>query len=360
MCATMVKLSQKVNSRNNNFDILRFLAASAVIASHNFALFGLNEPLIYNYSTFGGIGVNIFFIISGFLITKSWKEKPQIGIFLKKRILRIFPALSISIFFSSFVIGPLVTTLKFQEFVKQIGKEYFTNVGSWDFTETVLIHFNLPGVFLENPIPNSINGALWTLPIEFALYVVICITGFSGLINKRQFFSAITISFIIINWLAVFDVGFQNYEMIRSILIFGIRLPIYFFIGSIMYLYSEKVLLDIKIAIFAFILFVSFLNSPYVTFIAYFTIPYIVIYFAFKGPMILRNFGKYGDFSYGMYIYAWPIQQTLVYILADKISFTEFFIAVFIITLLFAFISWHLIEKSALNLKNKKFLPKLF
>lgn len=344
-------MTQETNQRNNNFDFLRFLAASAVIVSHNFAIFGLKEPGLYSYNTLGGIGVSIFFLMSGFLITKSWIEKPQFINFLKKRSLRIFPALFFITLFCSFVLGPLVTTLDITE--------YFKNGQTWSYIKNLFLYalqFNLPGVFQNNPIPNVVNGPLWTLPIEFLMYFSIGIIGFFGLIKKKIIVPIIIISLLILNVWISFNSDFSNLVVFYLPLIVELKLPLFFFIGSFFYIYSKKILLDKKIAIIALTLFIPSLITPYANFIGYITIPYLIFFFAFKGPFFLRNFGKYGDFSYGMYIYAWPIQQTLVYLFLDKISFLIFFIAVFIITIFFAVISWYFIENPALSLKNRKLI----
>ncbi len=200
----MTLMNQKKNQRDNNFDFLRFLAASVVIVSHNFVIFRLKEPGLYNYNTLGGIGVSIFFVMSGFLITKSWKENPHFITFLKKRSLRIFPALFFIILFCSFVLGPIVTTLDLIE--------YFKNGQTWSYLKNLFLYpfqFNLPGVFQNNPFPNVVNGPLWTLPIEFLMYVSIGIIGLFGLINKKIIVPIIIISLLILNLLILF---YQDYR----------------------------------------------------------------------------------------------------------------------------------------------------
>ena len=137
----MITLHQKTESRENNFTLLRFLAAFMVILSHNFSVWGQKAPVLNEYSSFAGIGVDIFFVISGFLITKSWLNNPNIIVFFWNRGLRIFPGLICIILFSVFIIGQLVTTLPI--------KEYLLNPITWKYIGNIFLfplRSNLPGV----------------------------------------------------------------------------------------------------------------------------------------------------------------------------------------------------------------------
>lgn len=132
------------------------------------------------------IGVGIFFVISGYLITKSWERGPQAFNYLKKRALRIFPGLIVVVFLTVFLLGPFVTTLSLNN--------YFSNPQTWSYLLTILIfplyyggsYFALPGVFENNPFPNVVNGSLWFLPHMLLLYIVVLALGLAGLIKKRN------------------------------------------------------------------------------------------------------------------------------------------------------------------------------
>ena len=139
-------LGERTNSRNNNFDILRFFAALHVLILHGVLLFG-ND----NQNWFVALnGVAVFFIISGFLVTRSWCDNPNIFAFLKKRILRIFPALIAVVLFTALILGPIVTTLPL--------KEYFTDSAFFNYFKNIFlyeIYHLLPGVFQNNPLNES-------------------------------------------------------------------------------------------------------------------------------------------------------------------------------------------------------------
>ncbi|HEY3347733.1 MAG TPA: acyltransferase family protein, partial [Nitrospirota bacterium] len=163
----------------NNFNLLRFAAASCVMINHTFILSGLWwDPYVWlsKYDALGPLAVNIFFVISGFLITKSWIAKPQLPAYFKKRALRILPALAGSTLLCVIIIGPLVTSFS--------PREYFGAAQTYGYLKNTLIfgplHNNLPGVFTKNLFP-CVNGTLWTLPMEVTGYILIAAFGLTGL-----------------------------------------------------------------------------------------------------------------------------------------------------------------------------------
>ena len=347
----MIRLHQKTESRENNFTLLRFLAAFMVILSHNFSVWGQKAPVLNEYSSFAGIGVDIFFVISGFLITKSWLNNPNIIVFFWNRGLRIFPGLIVITLFSVFIIGLLVTTLPI--------KEYLLNPITWKYIGNIFLfplRSNLPGVFENNPIQSTINGALWSLPLEFFMYFSIAVIGITGLLNKRIFMLGTFLSLLILDFYV-----HNNPKLYQDMYLFsfmpiwmGLRLFVYFFAGSISYLYREKIYINSKLAIIALFFLILPMRTQYIFIISYIALPYLIFYFVYGiNNLSMQNFGKYGDFSYGLYIYAWPIQQTLIYLFEPQINFLIFSISVSLITFFLAFISWHLIEEKALKLKIK-------
>jgi peptidoglycan/LPS O-acetylase OafA/YrhL len=152
-------MSLKSIERANNFDFLRILAALFVIFSRSFPLSGnAFEPLgfVTGYLTFGALGVVIFFVISGYLITKSWVEHPSWTRFLWNRSLRIYPGLCAVILLSIFVLGPFVTNLTIVQYFAQ--SEFL-----WLYLKNITlisISYYLPGVFIDNPYVGAVNGSL--------------------------------------------------------------------------------------------------------------------------------------------------------------------------------------------------------
>ena len=160
---------------SNNITPLRLAAAWVVLLNHSFALYDNSKDLFVYYLGFWGMGsiaMSIFFIISGYLLTASWKKQYGLKRFLANRALRIFPALIIITLFCVFVLGPAMTTLPL--------KQYFTMHETWMYLSNMFgfwIEYNLPGLFQDNPYPVVVNGSLWTLPVELAMYLLLEILG---------------------------------------------------------------------------------------------------------------------------------------------------------------------------------------
>ncbi len=159
------------NNRFNLFDLLRLIAATLVIYSHSYPLLGITPPDIVTrilpFTNGGTLGVWIFFIISGYLNTKSIKNNNAFA-FLINRSLRIFPGLVVALLFSIFVIGPLCTNLPMSD--------YFINHKTWQYIHQNLFlspNYILPGVFDGNRFKSVVNGSIWTLPTEALLYLTL-------------------------------------------------------------------------------------------------------------------------------------------------------------------------------------------
>lgn len=342
-------LSKRTDIRDNNFDILRFLAALQVLIGHCINCLG-NK----NYHWFVSIsGIYVFFIISGFLITRSWCDNPNIFLFLKKRILRIFPALIMVVLFTALILCPIVTTLPL--------KEYFTDSAFFDYFKNIFlyeIYHLLPGVFETNPLNTSVNSSLWTLPLEFFMYCLIAFFGITKILNKKYFhfvFILFTISLFYI---------LTHFFVVKHTYIQFVDLLTLFFISSCFYIYRKKIVLSFPLFIICLIIFVSDIIISYkigviLEYFRFLSLPYIIIYIAYCKIPYINNFGKYGDFSYGIYLWAFPISQTLLYFWLNKFNVFTYILSVFIITLFIAILSFKFIEKPALKLKNKKFYKEL-
>lgn len=341
--------------RDNNYNLLRFLAAVLVMWSHCFPLLNsergdwLTEK--FNLS-FGELAVDVFFVTSGFLITRSFVNGESNSQYLLNRLFRIYPALITSVLLCVFVLGPIFTNLDL--------KSYLYNFHNYKFLlkNTTLffgLEWNLEGVFLDNYYPNVINGSLWTLPYELRLYLFICIIG-----NGVRYFTnkIITESKVRVGMMILMMLFFTVY-IYKYLLEFRIgnsfRLYILFFIGAVYYLFQDKVKLKATVAI---VMLTTFLLLKYfgiekISHIVYLIIlPYLVFYLAYIPKGFCRDFNKFGDYSYGLYIYAFPIQQVIVAIFA-KLTEVELFTYSFMITLLIAVLSWHFVEKKAMNYRYK-------
>ncbi len=236
-------LSEYTESRDNNFNLIRFIAASLVLFSHSFALSigtGDAEPLRQTIGlTWGVIAVDIFFITSGFLITRSYLSKRSLASFILARLLRIYPALIVAMFFCAFVIGLISTSFSTKEYLASF------DTYSFFFKNSTLIfglETRLPGVFSNVPYKGAVNGSLWTLPYEIFMYSLLAIAiGLLGYITQYKIFNRFEIKkcFLLI---CIFSVllNFINY-FYHILPTSFLRLFSMFFIGATYYYWKDNI-----------------------------------------------------------------------------------------------------------------------
>lgn len=323
---------------------MRFAAASLVLFSHSFTLYGIDgEPLakLTGFDGFGGVAVTIFFVISGYLITASCAKNPSALTYLKNRILRIFPALICVVTLSVLFMGLFVTTLPFREFIRHDDTQaYFMNFLLYPQ------HYILPEVFTHNP-KSAVNGSLWTLPIEFTMYLAVLVLGLCRLLKPR--IMAVIFLFTFVWYLHDKASGEVVFYMLKSTLA---KNACFFAAGSLAYLWREKIIWDGRIGLLLIVMMVLTAHTPYVHYTYMVGLPYLTLLLGFMPTKHLKNFGKYGDFSYGMYLYAFPVQQTYLHFVGEAYGFWAFVVGSWLITLVCAVLSWHLVEKHALRLKD--------
>ena len=343
-----VNLTEIKNSRDNNFNLLRFLAALMVLFGHSYAL---SKSHIAQEWLFGHVAVDIFFIISGYLVTASLFTRKSLWIFTKNRFLRIIPGLFIAMLFNVFIIGIFYTDIPILEYLKS-GEIYH-----YIYANTTLlldpIQMNLPGVFGGNPHPNTVNGSLWTLPWEVAMYILLFIIGIYALIEKPILsYNMVKKLFVLISVLGMAVYAYYLYYHL-DVNNSGVRFVAIFFTGGLLWIYRSHVLLSNRIFLgMLFFIFFMF-SSSYFLIVYSLLVGYIVLYLAYVPKGNIRYFNKLGDYSYGMYIYAFPIQQSYVASFPEITGFSLFLVSA-ITTLLFSVLSWHFIEKPALSLKASK------
>ncbi len=347
----------------NNFHFIRFIAASFVLFGHCYPLTGKGNNDYLTVLSKGifptaHMGVCIFFIVSGYLVSQSLKNSTTIGNFIWKRVLRIFPALIVVLLLSIFILGPICTTLPLSTYWASANTyQYF---GLIILYPTAYIPHTLPGTFANLPI-NEINGSLWTLPYEITMYLFLVFLQIINLFSKRN---VILILFIITTPLTIYLALYHNRTLQIPILNLSffdlIEFGIFFMLGSIMCLFKDKI--SYRFGYFVLMLFLWFglgflhITTPnMIKSISFFALPYIVLYLAnLKGK--LNDFGKLGDFSYGIYIYAFPVQQMVVHFYGTNISIEKIFLLSYSIVLFLSILSWFFIEEKALRFKSKSIL----
>jgi peptidoglycan/LPS O-acetylase OafA/YrhL len=330
--------------RLNSFDIVRFMAASAVIFSHSYALTGLIEPHVGNVSL-GGFSVWIFFILSGFLISYSWKQYPRFGVYLAKRGLRILPGLFFAVSLTIIFMG-LFSNLSYWD--------YLHNQQTISYLNNLLLintQYSLSGVFTDNIYPSAVNGSLWTLSYEFLMYVALALFGIAGFLHKKKILSLFGALFVI-NILSVLYPSLLKFSIFYFDMRLVAQLGIMFTSGVLFQIFSNKIKFNITLgAMTITLMFIMCAVFPQYSALFGSTLLAYGVLCVCHLPTF-SSFGKYGDFSYGLYIYSFPIQQTISYLTRTS-SPIKMFILSFVISYIMGVASWFLIEKRFVNLKSK-------
>jgi peptidoglycan/LPS O-acetylase OafA/YrhL len=337
----------------NSFSFLRFFLAALVIFSHSIALGGFGPDVLGSPEvSCGNLAVQGFFVLSGFLITRSYLTSSSVYRFLWHRILRIFPGFWVCLVVTTFVIAPIIY---FSENGNLIGYFNTKTDNPLDYLKLNFFlemrQFGIANLLGNVPIPKSFDGSLWTLIYEFKCYLFIALIGMIGVLRKNK--QLIKYSFLFLYLISTIEIAIPGtagkiipYFSDISLL----RLPIYFLAGSTYFLFKEEIFMSSKFFLFALGLIILGIKNHFYLVIAPLSLPYILFWLAFKLP--LTNFDKYGDFSYGLYIYAFPVQQMLSYFKMNKHGFIVYFLASALISLLAAVLSYHVIEKPFLKLKS--------
>lgn len=343
-------ISSHLNNKENNFNLIRFIAAFLVIYAHSYSLSGGEEPIgqLLNYSL-GTFAVDVFFVTSGFLIMGSLINSKSLIVYVKKRALRIYPALAVVVFLCTFILGPIVSQLSIASYFNQseVYRYFFKSI-----TLLTNVGTHLPGVFLDNPWPKTVNGSLWTLPYEIYLYIILAVVVYA----LNLFFKLIGIegyerlSFLLVTVFLFVCAMFSYYSELPFFRYF--KLSLLFFSGSLFYYFSDKIYLSKRLfIIFLSLGLLSFVTSYDLYAIYFLLLPYLLLYVSFEIKTRALTFNKLGDYSYGLYIYSFPVQQTLAYIDND-ISTLSMIVYSSILSLILAIMSWHLIEKRFLYKKK--------
>ncbi len=266
-------------------------------------------------------------------------------IYLEARALRIYPALWANLLLLVLVLGPLVSTLDLPD--------YFSHRRTWAYLQHNLwlfpdIMHRLPGVFADNPRP-GVNGSLWTLPVEVRMYLVVAVLGVTRVLSHRHIFNAVAALIVLFYALAP-DHFFLLHHTRQE------RLGLYFLLGAVFYMNAGQLPINIGgLALLSAALGAFYLGGVRntffdVTYAVWFS--YLILYIAFHKGLKLPDLGKRGDFSYGLYLYAFPVTQTWILLLGPDNPWLILAL-VSMVTLLLAMLSWFAVEKPALAFKGR-------
>ena len=331
-----------LSRRSDNFLLLRIIAALAVIYGHSFALAqpdGSQDIFVRHgwprYS--GDIAVSMFFVISGFMVSGSYLARADLFEFAKARLLRIVPAFALVLMLCAWVVGPLMTTLPMAEYFRDPAVVTYVSKNLRFGSDMA---WQLPGVF-EGQVRDAINGSIWTLPAEMRMYLATAALGVFGLLAHRWLGTVVLLA---LAWVGAWH---PEYVPLHQD---WFRLAGFFAIGILAQLHKD--VLRVRHAVMLMLVLLVYLSMrtrsmPWLFALA---LAYFCFWFAYRTP-VWRRLEHWGDPSYGIYLWGWPVQQVLVAKLPAISPWHNFLAAALIATCL-GYASWWCLERPMLKLKN--------
>jgi peptidoglycan/LPS O-acetylase OafA/YrhL len=346
----LLKLSQILQRGENNFDLIRLIAAVTVIFGHSFYIFptgGHEEPVTQlvqrNFS--GTLAVGIFFFISGMLITQSYVETKSAWRFALMRAVRIYPGAVVCLLVTTLLLGPIVTSLSPVDYLTS-SSTYCYIRDNWSFT-TVLQAWSPvcaapPGVFEKNRIPQVLNGSLWTLVPEVACYAYVLVIGLSGGLSSRVRIVLIIFALLGIHALAPRLIPFFSDDHYTDIL----KVALFFLAGTLAYACRDIIVLRWAYCAPLIIAAAALQRSAVQEYALYIALFYLILLVA--SSQRLRAIRFAGDYSFGVYIYGFPIQQSVTHYFPSLTSYPSNILCI-PLALLAGYFSWFVIERPALS-----------
>lgn len=345
----MTSLEERATGKNNHFNLLRIILSFLVFFCHCYALrFGKKANVMDPISGLighwiGDLAVDGFFALSGYLVTGSLFRSNSFTRYLWARVIRIYPGLIVMlilliVFMSSMSSVSLKAYLTSRETLSLI---LHNATLIWD------IRYTLPGVFSDNLYPRAVNGSLWTLTYEVRFYLLIGALWFTmkPLGAFRKF------SFLLLTILTLLSLCFHEHVGL-DLEAHYIRFGIIFCVGSLLWQISPFVPTSRAFFVIAALLTAYALRSPQPPISYMLLMPYVAICAAYLKIPLISPYARVGDYSYGLYIYSFPVQQTFSHYY-PSMDIGTYIGLTFTVTMVLSYFSWQYVEKPCLALKNR-------
>ena len=336
----------------NNFNFLRLVFAFLVILCHSPELLDGNRnrdilTRLFHAMGFGEFAVDCFFVLSGYLIVQSWQSRPVASEYLKKRILRIVPGFAAAYFVSVFFVGPALADAPSVFFSRLALRPALLHLVTLNAPPA------LPGS-AQGPFSLYVNGSMWTIQYEFLCYLGVMTLGVAGVLRVRGAFAALyflsTVFYFYVHhrqpWPppALFGTPFE----------WG-RLLTFFLAGACFYAYRDRIAYRPQYAAIALLItLAAFKVTQLLMFPFPLVLAYLIFFAGFYPAPRLAKIGTKTDLSYGLYLYAWPVQILLIRYFPGMNPWLLCAVTLPVAGVL-AFLSWTLIEKPALALKPRSY-----
>jgi len=338
-------LADGLSQPQDNFLLLRFLAAALVIYGHGYAI-AAHEPGALDLFTrmgwksySGAIGVDLFFVISGFLVTGSFLRRRNVLAFAWARVLRVLPAYACCMLLSAFALGAVYTQLPLADYLHHPDTRGYVLK---NMTFGVDLRWQLPGVFADNPRRDTINGSIWTLPAEVRMYAWVALLGLSGILSRRAVATVAIVGLCLLGWLAPTWVPMVP---IASFL----RLGGMFALGALCYVHRERI--PAHGALVCGFAAACWLLRDSALYPLAFALAETAFVFWFAYRLRWHGFNRFADCSYGMYLWGFPIQQVVAHHVPTATPLVNAAIGT-LLAIGVGLLSWHLVEKPVLSAKD--------
>lgn len=326
-------LGDYINNKNNNLNLVKFIAALLVIISHAYAFAIGYEKKDFYYNITGGNGdlgalaVYVFFFYSGLLVSRSLLGNGNLKRYIKRRTERIYPAFLTVMLSIVFIAGPIFTNLSL--------KDYFTGPDTYRYLRNLIFitEHNLPGVFGGNIYGTAVNGPIWTIRVEVFCYIMCYILYAGGFLFNRN------IGILVIMY-TLFAGVMGAGEVLNIPGISAVVMPLtMFFIGMIYTRYSEKISMRCRYNVIACACFSLFSLMHQVIFASVVFMPYILCYIAFSTKVVFKRLLKLGEYSYEIYLWGGFVGQAVTYMYGGRMNVYVNMVLTIIISVILGYVT---------------------
>lgn len=328
--------------RPYGFDYLRLSLAICVLAFHSFVtthdIAADHDLWRSSWRAVLRLFVPMFFALSGFLVAGSLVRSATLGEFLALRVLRIVPALLVEVLLCALILGPALTVLPLPA--------YFTQKAFFTYFLNIIgdVHFALPGVFPNNPRPHLVNGALWTVPFEGACYLVLAVLAVIGIERyPKLLLGGVLAASLVLTLLALPDGVLWTSP--------GSMLVLCFLAGVTLFLHRAHIPCDGRVFLLALGTTLILLYSDRLVFLAALPLAYVTVWLGLNNPR--KTVLLSGDYSYGIYLFSYPIQQACVQLFPVAQKPLGVFLIALPLSVGYALLSWRYVEKPVLTRKKR-------
>lgn len=343
-----MSLQSYFDPRKNSLNALRLGLALLVIVAHSTSLGGYGPEFTIGGESLGRWAVLGFFGLSGFLITRSRLSGRPLKDFYWARFLRIFPAFAVSLLVVAFILAPLSHVLGSGGSYSPLDaiKFFFRNlalyppaVGQATISDTLAT-----GI----AVPNTWNGSLWTIWFEAACYLAIGVL--ASVVARKLLGPALVAAFLMLTGVQLLS----SVELLHLGQLTNNVLPLLaaFLAGALLHVYAGRIRVNALTVLVAAALAVAFTLTDLAG--ALVPLPFTFLLVVLGQTLPLQRIGARNDISYGVYIYAWPVQQCLALAFPHQsIPYWAFIAGTVAAVVPLAWLSWKFVEQPALRLKRR-------